>query len=1128
MTDRRPADSAAREAALDPAGSYIVQAPAGSGKTELLTRRFLRLLAGVQRPEEILAITFTRKAAGEMRDRILDALAGAESDTPPGDDHSRRTWELARAALARDRACGWKLADNPRRLRVETIDALNAWLARQLPVSSGLGSGPNVAEDARPAYQAAARRVLSAAGTDHPAAGPAAALLGHLGNRFGQAEALLVDLLARRDHWLRRIGAGTGPPEAAERDALENAVAHFVDGELARVWARLPGTLRAELGEIGPAAARRAPDNETLAALAEADGFPAPESAALPAWRGIAELLLTKQPKWRKTVTASLGLGPDAPDERARMMAVLADLQDDEPLARDMDRVRKLPDPAYGDERWEILGQLLALLPLAAAELELEFAAQSEMDFVGVAQAALDAVGPADAPSDLALALDYRIAHILVDEFQDTSQSQVDLLERLTAGWTPGDGRTLFCVGDPMQSIYRFREADVGRFLKVRRDGIGQLPLVPLELTVNFRSQGDLVRWVGEAFGDLFPEEEDLQLGAVPFSRSEAWKAGTGFPVTCNPVPRGDRQAEAEAVTRRIAEIRSAEPESSVAVLVRSRRHLAQIGPALTAAGIGFQAVDVQTLARSPVVQDLLALTRALYHRADRVAWLAVVRAPWCGLDLAGLTRLAGEKDDDVWSRLRDPEVTARLGEDDRLRLRRLVGALAPAMGQVGRRPVRRVVNGAWLALGGGATTRSTTELEDARRFFEFLDDQDRAGNLDDPADLEARTAELFAAPDVEAGDRVQLMTVHKAKGLEFDHVILPGMDRGISGQGAGLLRWLEQVGPAGPELIFAPVEAFGDERDPLHQALKDLEARRDALEQDRLLYVAATRARRQLHLYAGVDEDDPESGEPPQPGRNSPLERLWPAVGTAFLSARGAAPEAPDPAKPSTPPARLRRLRPDWSPPAVPDAPAWEGRADPTPGPRVAVEYDWAGRHGRSVGLAVHRMLEVIALEGPDAWPPDRVTAAAARVRAILTESGVEPEAVEARVEESLAAVRETLEDPRGRWILAGDHRWARSEYRLSGRVGGEPVQGVVDRCFVDESGTLWIVDFKVGRHEGAGLEAFLDRERERYRAQLERYATLAGPGHEGAVRLGLYFPRHRGWREWEAGEAATESPAG
>ena len=94
------------------------------------------------------------------------------------------------------------------------------------------------------------------------------------------------------------------------------------------------------------------------------------------------------------------------------------------------------------------------------------FAARGQVDFTEVAQARAARAGEDDAPTDLALALDYRIRHLLVDEFQDTSISQYELLARLTAGWQPGDGRTLFAVGDPMQSIYRFREAEVGVFLR--------------------------------------------------------------------------------------------------------------------------------------------------------------------------------------------------------------------------------------------------------------------------------------------------------------------------------------------------------------------------------------------------------------------------------------------------------------------------------------------------------------------------------------------------------------------------------------------------------------------------------------------------------------------------------------
>ncbi|MGB5543825.1 MAG: UvrD-helicase domain-containing protein, partial [Gammaproteobacteria bacterium] len=159
MTDKL-ADRAARRAALDPARSFIVQAPAGSGKTELLTQRFLALLAIVEAPEEIFAMTFTRKAAGEMRQRIIQALARAGDDTEPEQAHQALTWKLARAARQRDEEMGWRLAQSPGRLRVMTIDALHALISRQMPIMSGAGGALTISQRPSRLYELAATRTL--------------------------------------------------------------------------------------------------------------------------------------------------------------------------------------------------------------------------------------------------------------------------------------------------------------------------------------------------------------------------------------------------------------------------------------------------------------------------------------------------------------------------------------------------------------------------------------------------------------------------------------------------------------------------------------------------------------------------------------------------------------------------------------------------------------------------------------------------------------------------------------------------------------------------------------------------------------------------------------------------------
>jgi ATP-dependent exoDNAse (exonuclease V) beta subunit len=1122
-----PADLDQRRRALDVCGSFIVQAPAGSGKTELLIQRILALLAVATRPEEILAITFTRKAAAEMHKRLLEALETARNGTPPVAAHTAQTFALASAALTRDRALGWNLLDNPTRLQVMTIDSCCAMLVRRMPWLARFGEAPAIAEQPLDLYRSAAEHLLARLERGGEGSAAIECLLAHLDNRLPLLRDLLVAMLGRRDQWLRHLGGVT--PDTA-RPGLESALRRQTVAALAVLRTHLPSNLLAELCTLGSWAAgnlAESGDNhlEPLRDLARLPGVCADD---LPAWLAIAHLVLTQGGTVRVRPDKRLGFPADRTLQHAAMKsrceAVLRQLPDHAPAVEALQALRELPAMVYDAGQWQVLAALIELLPLASLELREVFRSRGQVDFAEIAQGALAALGDDLAPSDLLLHLDSRLRHILVDEFQDTSRGQFELLARLTAGWQEGDGRTLFLVGDPMQSIYRFREAEVGLYLRVRAQGLETVRLTPLTLQANFRSQGKLVDWFNATFAGLFPPQVDEMRGAVPFAAAQPIVAAlpaAAVSLTC--FAGRDDGAEAAQIIALVHQAQAEQPLGTVAVLVRSRSHLAALIPALKAAGLPWQAQEIDPLSSRPAILDLLALTRALLHPADRVAWLSVLRAPWCGLCLDDLLAL-GDDDDSrpLWEALTGRGVQlplwSDLSADGQRRLERVVPVLSRALASKGRVPLRRLVTSTWLGLSGPAGL-AAGDLADAEQFFAVLDELDEGGDLVRLEALAERLTGLFAAPDPLAGPTLQLMTIHKAKGLEFDTVILPGLGRAVRSPERALLLWQEQPGPARRDegLLLAPIPASDrDEQDPTYRAIARIHADKDDLETVRLFYVAATRARRRLHLLGHVvrSRDGELSAAP-----GSLLKAAWPTLATT--TEIHVVDTVADPPVSQERQVMLRRLPLGWLPPSL--APTL---AVALPVPRRASVHDHVpatglsltlrSEEGRLIGTAVHGWLERFAADGLTPWPVQRLAELHAPLREELLRDGVPLGRVDACVALAVGALAKTLASTRGRWILQA-HRDAASELALTGSSDGVPVHAVIDRTFVDEQGVRWVIDYKCSRpREGETVEAFLAGEVERYRAQLQEYCrlmTLRSP--QEPVKAAIYLPLLDAWCE-------------
>ncbi len=1122
-------DVAARRDALDVEQSFIVQAPAGSGKTELLIQRFLALLAIVDHPEEVLAITFTRKAAEEMRVRVLEALRRARDRIEVHTRHEKLTLSLADAVLHRDGDKDWQLLDSPSRMRIETVDAFGAGIARSLPLSSGLGGANTTVADAEmlTLYREAAAATLDYLATDADAGQMVARVLEHLDNNVGLYIAYLSRMLSSREQWLGITGSGirsAADAEAARRQ-LEANIADIVQRHLSSTRALLPALAEQELPALLGYAGRNLVEagklEHRLAALADAGSLPGTDVGDRLAWQGVADLLLTQRGDWRKSVTVNDGFPPGNKEPKGALKGIIDGLQQVPGLQTYLARCRLLPEAHYADSQWDVLLALFQLLPMAVGELRRLFGERGVVDHNEVAIAAGRALGSSEEPGEVALMLDYQVRHLLVDEMQDTSIAQYDLLRKLTAGWQPDDGRTIFCVGDPMQSIYRFRDAEVGEFLVARERGIGSVHLEPLTLRQNFRSGETLVHWFNTVFLQVMPLRDDIAIGAISYAESAPTpdKRGQG---ECRVHALFDADPEQEAATT-IEVIRhclAQNDSDNVAVLVRSRTQLGDLLSQLRRAGIDYQAVEIERLTDVPEIIELIALTRALCHEGDRLAWLAMLRSPLVGMRWADIHALVRNDDRHTVPELySDRERLATLSADGRQRLASFLERIEPFRQANRIVSLRERVEVAWHLLGGPTLLADADMLENAYRYLETIERISVAGTLPDVSELERRLDEERVSSLAGGSCRLQIMTMHKAKGLQFDHVVLPSLGRGTRGGSKEVLSWLNLPDREGSnEMIISPVGPRAAlENDPLHRLIEETDKDKDRMELDRLLYVACTRARQSLHLVgsAGIAK----SGDAlKRPDSRSLLSRLWPAVEAEYERAFRQHPETPETGLKDEEDALvepvLRRLDEGWTVPAVPAMPG-DRATDRLIADEPPVDYYWVGSALRHAGTIVHRWLHRIgdgrlAVQAEDV---SRLRPGSRRWAAALGVPPGEQEIVCDRVEDALRGI---LGDDRGRWILYGD---GRAEMALSGVVDGRIESVVIDRVRVDADGIHWVIDYKTSTHEGGDLAGFLDQEAERYRPQLERYATIYGALTDAPVKTALYFPLLQAFREVEVG---------
>lgn len=1110
-----------RQQALDIGQSIAVLAPAGSGKTELLVQRALRLLTYSETPEQVLIITFTRKATFEMRERIINAMQQAVDKSPITSKHQHQIREIATAALKHDQQQGWQLLQNSHRLQVKTIDSLCHYLASNMFMDSGYLLPLIVNDNTQLQYRQAVNNLFlrfnEGDSDDRDLCQALEQLLRQYDNNCEQLSRLLCEMLDSRTGWVNLMGEFTSIDIADNFNRYAEDLIEILLERLKPWKNKLEDCLNYAQSNL---------DGLELPKTLEIGT----DNPAISQWQAfIQTLLLTKQGAWRQTLNKGNGFPPSMPNSyKQDMLELLEAMQACPMLLEFLNKITSLPKTeAINDRAWCLTMDAITLvLPHLMAELDKVFQTTGICDHSAMTLAAFKALRNLDAPTELALRLDYRIQHILVDEFQDTSSFQVELLELLTEGWQPGDGRTLFIVGDAMQSIYSFRQANVGLFIRACKQGIGNLALNTVGINANFRSQKGIVSWVNQSFDTIFPPGDSQN--PMVYRPSEAIKQNLQRPaVDLKMFSDGDK-AEAESIAQKIAVILK-EGDDTIGILVSNRAHLKALLPALARQSIPWQANDIWPLMQSMAVIDLHSLTRAIHSGADRLAWIGLLRSPLCGLDMQDLyylcspeqNYLSGTSDrlilPPIWECLQKATSNQHLSPQGRQILSRMLPILSTTMELRGLQPTSSLIENCWRALGGLESLQRDSDRSAVDSYLTLLEQhQENANNLNWQL-LEQNLHRHYVkghSTEAENSSPVQIMTIYKAKGLEFDHVFLPALNKTSKSDTAPLLRWNKVDYKDGKvRLLFSPKPAIDDEQQGYFHFLQQENARLKQQERSRLLYVGCTRAIK--HLYLSCVNTKGAQGEWKKPSSQSLLHFLWPDYKQQFIDFIQSSTAST--AQPSAIPQQIQRLAANFK--ASFTLEKIQSSAEPPA--TVASDLDIKFPTGvtslkaiiaQCAGTLLHRTLRQVLLSGIEHWQigSPRRQHQQRLWNEELRQQGFD-KATQKRIIQSINQGLDCmLGDEQGQWILDNSHEDSCSELSMDYLSDDTSIKTIIiDRTFIDR-GQRWIIDYKSSTPDkGQSLDQFFALQQARYRPQLDRYQQVLNRYRASQnVQKMLYFP--------------------
>ena len=850
-------DKEAREKALDTNSSFVVVAPAGSGKTQLLIKRYLKLLQKARSIDSVICLTYTNKATEEMRERVIRAIELCQKEEGK-DENEKELLNIAKEVYKNKNIKEFELK-NPHSFQISTFHSFCTNLLKKYSSPERTSQFTTLDEnESASLYSLVADIVISRAleGEDQELSKSVARRLAALNESSDRLKNQIITLLQNRDR-LKNLSVAD---KTTHKSYVGIIFKEFSSGFI-QFFKNNSESFKEILSYI---------NDETKNAL---NDIPDVTEENLEYWKNVATTFLTDSGNPRQRLKDNL---KDLPtDLKSFIKEFPKDLAEEQ-----LHQIRKFGEKSENFFDEESFYDVLKIFDESQKVFN-NFLLGNKKDFVELELSTLENLDWLNGiPSETLTRLQFKIDHILVDEAQDLSDVEYQIISKLIEGWNENDGRTLFFVGDPKQSIYKFRKANVALFSVLQKDGVirkdeENYKLTPLELKVNFRSEPQIIDFVNKTFDGYFTKNEFAD--DIPYSHflHPSAKGSEKIDISLNKIDfekkvsifalPEDKDSQKSELHRTFCEVVSSLREQigekeTIAILYRSRNQFKEYLKELKSNSLEIELIEGEKLEESFAVKHLFNLLKASLFPSEDFYWLSLLGSPFINLSQKEIYEISKQDEKSWFEKVIN---TKLIPEEKRNTLLQMTKDFYFEKGGINFKKH-------FEELSGFESIKSFYDfsgVEECLEFFKILNQISTLPPTQIVNEMENYIKRSFSPPNpLFQRKKIQALTIHKAKGLEFDYVFVVGLEDSPNkskgnDEEAILIERLNFDKQNNSFLFFsAPYE-----KDELtYNLIKTISNKREKSEYKRLYYVAFTRAKKGLFLFGKSKEKESNTSNKP------------------------------------------------------------------------------------------------------------------------------------------------------------------------------------------------------------------------------------------------------------------------